>query len=265
MVTEFLGAGSSTAKCQKRYLTKTISARERTQLRYNRNEIEYLGLRALRNRSVDKDLRQSKTRHRVGAPKEYIVLRNESIPPRTGQQDGTQNLDTIFKESLENSEIVNSLEEVPAPVNQNEINSNIDSIRPPTQQGTIPKGIYNHLVGKLKKGFTKLQLWQYIQQYGGSQAHSVRIVEKPTELQSSSIIEYFPWRRGIKDFDTRLSPIQRPAESPFLYREKYVLSDHILRRCWGLEHEEHSAVEGQLEIMIDRKQFAQFMSSCKPF
>jgi hypothetical protein len=179
-----------------------------------------------------------------------------------GQQDGAQNPDATGKESMENG-IGNQLEEIPGLSDQNEINNNINSIRPQKQNGTIPKGKYNNLVGKLRKGFTKKQLWQYIQQYGGSQAESIGMIEKPTQLQSPSILECLTWRRGLKDFDTRLHPVHDLAASPLLYKEKFVLSDHILRRCWGLEHEEHTAVEGQLEIVVNVKQFAQFMSSCK--
>ncbi len=180
----------------------------------------------------------------LGEEANVIVLRDSGISvyeKRTKLED----------KQAEHIDILGQLADERGLVGMEDVNSNIDGLKP--QKGGEPEdwNDINELVKQLQNGFTITQLERYIENFEGKREPINPPEEWISETETASILAITPWQpgvSGIKDYFDN-DPLRGYFLESHTSKQRVIL--RLLRECWMVELPELEEGLGQFEMKIN--------------
>lgn len=178
----------------------------------------------------------------LGKPSEVIVLRES----RFNIFDSTPEIDP--EDKPEKIDILAQLDSERGLADWEEVEANINEIRPKEGDGPRNWEEFDKLVRILQEGFTVSQLARYIQVHGKSQQDLLK--EQTPKDPESRILRRSPWLPDVskpgEQFDE--SPTRGYYWKSHTSKQRLVLL--LVRDCWNLEVPELANGIGEVEVYI---------------
>ncbi|OCL08393.1 hypothetical protein AOQ84DRAFT_340442 [Glonium stellatum] len=200
----------------------------------------------------------------LGAPAEVIILRDAERDDVT--EDVPTPQETKEGKALKQEEILASLQDERMPPAQDEVNKQIESLRPqpalsPDEHIYLSQAEFQKLYSLLYDGFTLKQLSNYFASCTGVTKDNVKGEILQGLIKGSSKgkrpAHQSEWRPGTSPIAKRLPGgnigMLRKRQGPV---GKYILADQILRKAWDIVLLEEIESLGELEISLKRWQLS---------
>jgi len=180
----------------------------------------------------------------LGEEANVIVLRDSGISvyeKRTKLED----------KQAEHIDILGQLADERGLVGKEDVNSNIDGLKPRNGEEPEDWNDINDLVKQLQDGFTITQLERYIENFEGKREPINPPEEWISETETASILAITPWQPGVSDikdyFDN--DPLRGYFLESHTSKQRVIL--RLLRECWMVELPELEEGLGQFEMKIN--------------
>lgn len=222
----------------------------------------------IRKRKGKADLREKTAKltgvKALGKDAEILVLQEVGGVPKRSDPSEVPQLETSEGETA--SSILASLEAQAAKVGQEEINQQLESLRPKTHTTPgdphyINQATFRRLTKTLSSGFTVNQLSRYFAVAKGVRRSLIKeeVLDdlRRTQGGGKRLITRTQWYPGTTPLSRRLpgvaavpkGPKSRPLSKP-------VLVDQILRNAWNIVLLEEIEAPGEIELALKPWQFA---------
>jgi hypothetical protein len=180
----------------------------------------------------------------LGEAASVIVLRDSGIKVY-------EQRDKLKDKQAEHIDILGQLADERGLVGQEEVNSNIDGLRPQTSEAPEDWDDINNLVRELQDGFTITQLERYIENFEGKREPINPPEEWVNDEETAPILAITPWQPGVSDITDHFD--NDPLRGYFLesHTSKQRVILRLLRECWMVELPELEEGLGQFEIKIN--------------
>ncbi len=182
----------------------------------------------------------------LGDPAKVIVLKDSIF--KLYRHD--QRKDMLDEKIPEHIDIQQALDDERGLAGEEEVNANIEALKPQPGEEPTGWGQINVLVKALQDGFKTGQLQRYIKSYNGKTA-----LEKPEpawqNTEKGSLIQRITsWLPGISEIEHQFDDDPMRGYSLESHTPKQRLILRLLRQCWGVELPELVHGIGQFEIQV---------------
>ena len=202
----------------------------------------------------------------LGQPSEIIIIRQ---PEATSTEiDHVPQSIPSVKGELATPELLDSLDALKGLPNSEEVQKNIEDLRPANADRELPRQEYESLSQQMYDGFLVEQLAAYVEKHRiappTENLNAKRNTRGNSRKQNVSL-HVSEWSPGVTAF---LAPPSAKDGAPlrkdrWTGKGKHGLVDELLRRCWRLEVKEEVASIGELEITLAPRQLSLLLSERK--
>lgn len=203
-------------------------------------------LRGHRNKAVRESSASIDTPF-LGSPSEVVLLRdaNISFPKPKAESDPSED------QKQPAVDLLQSFIEGTGLRTFAEVSSNIDNLRPTSNDSVISKQEFNVLQETLREGFTTSQLAEYIDRFRAARAKiaGTDTVKESTTPLRADVLEATEWKLGVTPFGKSRPESPEPTITETIAR-KGQLVQQLLIDCWGVQISEEHENLGEIDVKL---------------